>query len=241
MIRTTPTAPTRTLQSALAAAALALALASVAGTAYAGQEGESAIETWLERQAEIETWAADVVQTRRLRSLVRPLESSGQVWFARPDRFRWQLGDPPRTIAIRTPESLEILYPRLKQLERYPFGAEIDESWRQALALLEVGFPEDAELFRQRYELLSAEQLEDRWRFELQPRESGARTLISKVIIEVAADDWRLLATELAFPEGSTMRNDFSEHRLGIELEPDLFEAVVGDDWEIREPLAGNR
>jgi outer membrane lipoprotein-sorting protein len=237
MIRTTPIARFPRLGLALIVAVLT----TLAGSALQAQEGEGALETWLERQAEIETWAADVVQTRRLRSLVRPLESSGQVWFARPDRFRWQLGDPPRTIAIRTPESLEILYPRLKQLERYPFGADIDESWRQALALLEVGFPEDAELFRQRYELLSTERLEDRWRFELQPRESGARTLISKVIIEVAPDDWRLLATELAFPEGSTMRNDFSEHRLGIELEPGLFEAAVGDDWDIREPLAGNR
>jgi outer membrane lipoprotein-sorting protein len=237
MIRTTPT--TGTWKSGLALAAAALA--ALAGAALAAQEGEGALENWLERQAEIETWAADVVQTRRLRSLVRPLESSGQVWFARPDRFRWQLGDPPRTIAIRTPETLEILYPRLKQLERYPFGAEIDESWRQALALLEVGFPENADVFRQRYELLESERLEDRWRFELQPRESGARTLISKVIIEVAPEDWRLLATELAFPEGSTMRNDFSDHRLGVELDAELFEAEIGDDWEVREPLKGDR
>ena len=73
-------------------------------SAEAGTDTDSSREflnAWMDQQAKIKTWSADVVQIRNLKSLTRPLKSRGQVWFLQPNRFRWQLGDPPRTIAVR--------------------------------------------------------------------------------------------------------------------------------------------
>src|ERR671923_542334 len=77
------------------------------------------LHAWLNAQTNIRTWSANVIQTRSLKSLAQPLTASGKVWFAAPNRFRWELGDPPRTIAVRQPDQMLVIYPRLKRLEKY--------------------------------------------------------------------------------------------------------------------------
>ena len=148
--------------------------------AVKAMEDDVLLDEWLAKQAEIKTWTANVVQTRKIKSLVRPLESQGQVWFVQPNQFRWQLGNPPRTIAVRTQQELQIIYPKLKQVERYPFDNITDPAMQQALALLEVGFPTDPEYFHARYELLSVITTGEVHQVELQPKDKQARRLLSQ-------------------------------------------------------------
>lgn len=201
-------------------------------------EDDAQLDEWLANQVTIKTWTADVVQTRKIKALLRPLESRGQVWFVQPNQFRWQLGDPPRTIAVRTQQELMIAYPKLKQLERYPFDNITDPAMQQALALLEVGFPSDPERFHARYELLSVTTSGETRTFELQPKDKQARRLLVKVRMDVSSSDLTLLATELEFPDGSTMRNAFSEHRLNVELDASLFQIDAGE-YQVVQPLQG--
>lgn len=199
-------------------------------------EDDELLDQWLNKQAAINTWTADVVQTRKIKSLVRPLESQGQVWFVQPNQFRWQLGSPPRTIAVRTQQELQIIYPMLKQMERYPFDNITNPAMQQALALLEVGFPTDPEYFHARYELLSVNSTGEVRLFELQPKDEQARRLLAKVRLNVSSNDFTLLATELEFPDGSTMRNAFSNHRLNVKIDASLFQ-IDAMDYQVVEPL----
>lgn len=194
------------------------------------------LDEWLVKQVAIKTWAANVVQTRKIKSLLRPLESRGQVWFVQPNQFRWQLGDPPRTIAVRTQQELLFVYPKLKQMERYPFNNITDPAMQQALALLEVGFPSNPERFHARYELLSVTTTGGVRRFELQPKDEQARRLLNKVRLDVLTQGMILLATELEFPDGSTMRNAFSKHKLNIKIDESLFR-IEAKDYQVVEPL----
>lgn len=195
------------------------------------------LQAWLAHQAEIRTWSADVVQIRNLQSLVRPLKSRGQVWFLQPNRFRWQLGDPPRTIAVRKDDELLIIYPRLKQVERFAAGNDIDPAWKQVLALLEAGFPSDADTFFARYEIISTARFKRSWRFDLRPVVEEARRLLDRVTLEVSTLDFALLKTELAFPDGSTMTNRFVNRRLNPALDDDLFDFKIGEDYTVVNPL----
>lgn len=206
--------------------------------ASAGQDSSSEfLQAWLNQQAKIKTWSADVVQIRKLKSLVRPLKSRGQVWFSHPNRFRWQLGDPPRTIAVRKDDELLIIYPRLKQIERFARSKDIDPAWKQVLALLDVGFPSDAEAFFEQYEILSTRQTKKKWRFELRPAAETARRLLDRVWIEASKKDFSLLATELVFPDGSTMRNEFIHRRLNPDLDEALFDFEIGEGYQVVSPL----
>lgn len=210
--------------------------------ALAGTDpAEQILNSWLNRQAQVKSWSADVLQIRKLKSLVRPLESKGRVWFAQPNRFRWQLGEPPRTIATRTDRELVIVYPRLKQVERYPISAASNSAWKEAMALLDVGFPSDPEAFHSRYELVSTKRSQKGWVLELRPAAKEALRLLERVRLEVSADDFILLATELVFPDGSTMRNQFSNHRLNPELDETLFEAEIGEGYQVINPLEGHK
>jgi outer membrane lipoprotein-sorting protein len=201
---------------------------------------EEFLNQWLAQQAQVKTWSADVVQIRKLKSLVRPLKSRGQVWFEQPNRFRWQLGDPPRTIAVRKEEELLIIYPRLKQVERYSTGEEIDPAWKQVLSLLEVGFPSDAEAFFAQYELLSTKKTKKSWKFELRPAAEAARRLLDRVWVEASRRDFSLMATELVFPDGSTMRNEFIRRRLNPDLDKALFQFEIDEGYQVVNPLEKN-
>jgi len=204
----------------------------------AAEEGatQPVLDRWLEAQAKIDTWSADVKETRELKNIAHPIVNEGAVWFRKPNQFRWQLGEPPRTIAVRKGEELLIVYPMLKRVERFAIGETVNPAWRQALALLEVGFPTDAKAFHARYELLSTTRTENGWRFEVQPRAEAARELIERVRIDVSADNLELLATGLAFPDGSTLRNEFSNRKINPKLNESLFE-VDTQGYQVVNPL----
>jgi len=185
--------------------------------------GAVSLDGWLEQQARVKSWSADVLQTRKIESLRQPLSSEGRVWFLQPNLFRWELGTPPRTIAVRSGDQLVVVYPRLKRVERYNYRDQEDPSLRQALALLEVGLPSDPKAFRARYELTATNRVADRVEFELRPADEAARRLIEAIQLEVGAMDGRLLATELIFPDGSRLRNEFRNYRLDPALDSELF------------------
>lgn len=199
------------------------------------KEGRQFLETWLARQAQVHSWAADVVQTRKLRSLVRPLEARGRVWVHYPNRFRWQLGDPPRTIAVRSDNELQILYPQLRRVERYPLTDDIDPAWRQVLALLEVGFPSDPKEFYARYELADAQRQSNGWRFELRPVAEETQRLIEGVALEIARQDFTINSTALTFADGSVLRTQFDHQQVNPTLDESLFRVQVPEGFDVIE------
>ena len=102
------------------------------------------LTNWLAAQSTLKTWTADFTQTRTLKTLKQPLRSNGRLIFAAPNNFRWQLGDPAQTIAIRNSNEMSVIYPKLKRAERYPLTGAGNEPWRDALALMDAGFPTTA-------------------------------------------------------------------------------------------------
>src|SRR3974377_1221301 len=71
----------------------------------------SQLNAWLNAQTNVQTWTGDFVQTRALKSLTQPLTATGRVWFAAPNLFRWELGNPPKNIAVRGTNEMLIIYP----------------------------------------------------------------------------------------------------------------------------------
>lgn len=205
------------------AALLALAIGPVAAFAQAPNEAE--LERWLDRQTEIQHWQAQVSQTRHFKGLSQPLQARGRVWIAQPDRLRWELGEPPQTIAIRDGDTLTVHHPQLGETESFALaGDELSPAGQQAQALLAVGFPVSHDAFFAAYSLLSASEQGDHWQFLLKPRDAGTQRILDEVLLQVRADGWRLDATEFRFPDGSRMRNDFSSQRVGAAADEALFD-----------------
>ncbi|HSH96510.1 MAG TPA: outer membrane lipoprotein carrier protein LolA [Roseimicrobium sp.] len=222
------------LRSTLAAAAGLILLAASQALAA---DSAAFITTWLNVQTNVHSWSADFTQTRTLKTLNQPLTAKGRVYFVAPDRFRWELGEPAQTVAIRRPNDLLVLYPKLQRAEKYPIGADAAGPWRDALPLLEAGFPRSATELNQRFRVLSLNDLTNAQQLVLEPKAPGAKRMMPKIKLEVSNSAYQLTATELHFGDGSILRNDFSNVVTNKAVDPLLFDPVLGPDIRVVEPM----
>lgn len=202
----------------------------------AAAEPSPLVDRWLASATNLISWEAGFTQTRHLKALTRPLTSTGHVWFAAPAQFRWELGQPPQSIALRSGDELLVLAPRLKRAERYDLGAAAPGPMRDSLALLDTGFPRDAAEFHRRFEVLGIVTNETSYAFRLRPKAASARKLLPELRLEAARTDLQLTATELTFTDGSRLRNDFHDSLTNRPPEMALFTTNLDASWKISTP-----
>ena len=191
---------------------------------------------WFEVQTNLQSWSGDFTQTRFLTVLNQPLVSPGKVWVKRGE-FRWELGNPVQTIVLRTPGELLIVYPRLKQAEKYPLDAVPSGPMKDALALLDASLPRDRASMEEHFKLVSAMATNSILQMTLQPRSESARKFIGQVVIAFHTNDFLIASTEMKFADGSRLRNDFTNLVVNQPPEPKLFEVNLPADYKIEEPL----
>ncbi len=212
-------------------------LALVAGT-LSGRSADMAplFERWYATQTNLQSWSADFTQTRSLKVLAQPLVGTGKVWVT-SSRFRWEMGQPAQTIALRQPDQLFIIYPRLKRAEKYPLSGVPSGPLKDALALLDASLPRDRTAMEERFRMLSAAETNSILQMTLQPKSASARKFISEIQIGFRTNDFSIAATEMTFADGSKLRNDFTNVALNPSLDPELFEPKLPPDITVVEPL----
>ncbi len=195
------------------------------------------LDAWLAAQTNITTWTAEFVQTRWFRALNQPLVSTGRVWFARPNRYRWELGVPAQTIAVRDGQQLQVIYPRLKRVEQYSLDAIRSGPMSEALGLLDAGFPKDRADFDSRFRVRSVRSTDQAWQIELEPSSASARRMMSAIRVTLAADHFTLLANEIQLPDGSRMRSEYRGAAMNQSFPGETFAPAIGPDFTITKPL----
>ncbi len=216
-----------------------LVVAMLAFTTARAADSSPLLTNWLAAQTNLQTWSADVTQTRTLKTLTQPLVARGHLWFAAPNLFRWELGDPAQTIAVRQPGQMLVLYPRLKRAERYPLDPGTTGPLRDLLTLIEAGFPRTQAELEARFKVLAVTETGGVGELRLQPKSAAARKMMPELKIEFSVKDSQPRATELKFADGSTMRNDFTNAVLNAPLADALFKPQLPADFKVIEPMRG--
>jgi len=170
--------------------------------------------------------------------LLQPLVATGHLWFAKSNRFRWELGSPAQTIALRDEKQMWVVYPQLKRAERYPLTGSGSGEWRDMLSLLDAGFAHDRADFDSRFRILSLTQTSNSWLLVVQPRSAGARKMMRELWFGIATNDFSLAMNALVFADGSTLSNDFTNAVANPSLDEKLFEWKPPADFKVTEPLA---
>jgi outer membrane lipoprotein-sorting protein len=216
----------------------AAALVSLRCASASAQTADSSalLSAWLNSQTNIQTWSADFTQVRTLKALTQPLTATGHVWFAAPNRFHWELGHPPQTIAVRDADQLMVIYPKLKRAERYSLGGAEASEWKDTLALLDAGFPRSRAEVESRFNILSQQTANGIHTLTLQPKSESARKFMPQIKISFDTATFALHSTELQFQDGSTMENIFSNPQLNPKIDDQLFHPAV-DGYKIVEPF----
>lgn len=203
----------------------------------AAADGLPLVDSWLAAQTNIHTWSADVVQTRNLKSLVKPLSKEGRVWFAAPNLFRWELGTPAETIAVRNAAEMLVVYPRLKRAERFPLDQQNAGPFKDTLALLDAGFPRSKADIDQRFNIVSQSLSNEVCTLLLQPKSPSARRMMPELRIAFGTNDWTLRSTELKFADGSTMHSAFRNPKLNPSIAENMFNPTLEADIKVVEPM----
>jgi outer membrane lipoprotein-sorting protein len=201
----------------------------------------SAVAQWLQTQTNLQTWTAAVRQTRSFKTMAQPLVETGRVWFVAPNRFRWEIGSPAKTIAVREPDQMLVVYPKLKRAERFPLTGTEAGPWKDTLALLEAGFPRSAAELEARFKIVSEASTNGVREIGLQPRAASARRMMPLLKVSFSETDYLLRATEMSFADGSLMRNEFTEGVANPTIDPALFRPEIGPDYQVVDPTARSR
>lgn len=196
------------------------------------------LASWIEAQGRMRTWSAEFTQTRTLKALREPLRTPGRLWFAAPGQFRWELGQPAQTLALRRTNELLVVYPRLKRVERYPLGGTGREPWRDALALLDAGFPTSVAELESRFHVRGLATQGERAELTLEPRSPAATRFLSEVRLTFTRPTFALVANEMRFSDGSVLRNDFTNAVVNPALPPAWLEFDLPADFKQVEPLS---
>jgi outer membrane lipoprotein-sorting protein len=205
----------------------------LASPAQGAAESDSVLEGWLAASSNLTSFQATVVQTRHLKAFTQPLVSTGRVWFANPGRFRWELGNPTQSIALRSEDSLVVLSPRLLRAERHAVGTGTRGPAKELMELLDVGFPRDAREFKTRFDLVEVSTNLSAWVLRMRPRSSMARRMMPQLSVDLEASTLALRATELTFADGSRLRSDFSDIVTNAPLSAELFRTNLDARWKI--------
>lgn len=196
----------------------------------------SILNGWFAAQAKVKTWSADFTQIRSFKALTQPLATKGKIYYSTPDKFRWELGQPARTVAVRHDDEMFVIYPALKRAEHYPLGAGAPRQLRDMLSLLQAGLPRNQREFDSQFQINSLVETNGDWQMVLQPKSAGARQMLSELRIALATNNFSLDSTTLVFADGSMMQNNYTNAVINPSLDQNLFEWKPPPDFKVTEP-----
>lgn len=196
-------------------------------------EKDQLVTEWLSAAKTLRTWEADVLQTRHLKAFTQPLVSTGKVWFATPNQFRWKLGEPAQSLALRNGPELWVLSPKLRRAEHYQLDSLGNGPAKDLMGLLDMGFPKDESEFRRQFRVIEVSTNASKWGFRLEPQSASVKTMLPELKVEIAPGTKQLMATELILKDGSRLRNEFKELRRNSDLSAALFTTNLDATWKI--------
>lgn len=196
-------------------------------------EKDQLVTEWLSAAKSLQTWEAQVLQTRYLKAFTQPLVSTGKVWFATPNQFRWQLGEPVQSLALRTGPALWVLSPKLRRAEHYQLDSLGNGPAKDLMGLLDMGFPKDEVSFRKQFRIIEASTNSNSWSFRMEPESSSVKSMLPELKVEIAAGTKQLIATELILKDGSRLRNEFKELSRNSKISTGLFTTNLDATWKI--------
>ena len=175
------------------------------------------VKAWIAQQAGVKSLIVDIKQERHLRTVKKPLESTGRFHFVKGGAFRWQAGEPPKLVAVMSPgEEFSVIYPAKKTAEVYSKAALEREDAGQGIAFLRAGFPASLEAFLERFEVTEIRRADGWDTVEVKPAGAGSSFAVRKVVLSLNQKTHRLGAMQIHLRDGSWINNTV----LGIQENP---------------------
>ena len=174
-------------------------------------------------------FTADFTQEVDVATLGQQLKSSGQVFFKRPGKMRWEFAEPDPQIIVADGTTLWVYQPQHHQVLKAPFRAAFQSATPLSF-LFGVGkLRED----------FNASLLPDadssRIRMKLVPKQDRE---IGTLILDVDPKSYDIVEAEVTDPLGNVTRLVFTNMRRDVGLDDAKFQFVVPPGTDVVEPPA---
>ncbi|MBX3739911.1 MAG: outer membrane lipoprotein carrier protein LolA [Akkermansiaceae bacterium] len=177
------------------------------------------LDGWLERQATVSSLDAGFTQQRKLPSLKESVTTPGRISFAKPDKFRWQLGEPMQTLAVSDGTTLTLIEESEKSARQIPK----DAPQAARFSLLSGKAFESKEAFYGSFEIIETRVTAGIHQFTLKPKDRRMRSNVPWVFIDIDPVKKELRAMELEMQDKSRVRTVFENPRFNTKLPDALF------------------
>jgi outer membrane lipoprotein carrier protein len=182
--------------------------------------GETTVlDVWLERQATVSSLDSSFTQQRKLPSLKEPVTTAGRISFAKPDKFRWQLGEPMQTLAVSDGTTVTLIEEAEKSARQIPK----DAPQAARFSLLSGKAFESKEAFYQSFDIIESRVSAGIHQFTLKPKDRRMRSNVPWVFIDIDPVKKELRAMELEMQDKSRIRTVFVNPRINSKLPDSLF------------------
>ncbi len=180
---------------------------------------DATLDSWLAKQAGITSLDARFTQERKLPALKNPTSTRGRVCFVKPDRVRWQLGDPFETLAVSDGTTLTLLDASNKTARR----TSVDSPQASRFSLLSGKAFGSRETFYQAFEIVNTRITEGIHQYTLKAKDRRVRAEIPWIFIDIDPAKNELRVLEMELQDKSRLRTVFENPRFNGKLDDSLF------------------
>lgn len=179
------------------------------------------LDAWLKRQTSITSLEATFTQERKLPSLKQPTSTPGKLAMQRPDKLRWELGNPIETLAVSDGTTMTLLQASDKS------ARQVDKDSAQAKQFSFLGGSALAspDAFREAFEIIDARVTSGIHQYTLQPKERRMKANVPWVFLDIDPANNELRALELEMKDKSRIRTVFTKTKLNGKLAANTFTA----------------
>ncbi len=191
-------------------------LFALAASAFAD---DAVLNGWLERQATITSLDAGFTQERKLPSLKEPVSTPGRITFAKPDKIRWQLGEPMQTLAVSDGTTLTLI----EESEKSARQVAADSPHAARFSLLSGKAFQSKESFYEAFEIIESRVTSGIHQYTLKPKDRRMRSQVPWIFIDIDPEKKELRVLELEMQDKSRVRTFFTNPKFNTKLPDALF------------------
>ncbi len=196
-------------------------------------EARAALRAWMTASSKVKSVTADFEQLRNLRNVRRPLRKSGKLWMVKEgEKFRWQIGDPPRLMVVRGADGgmtvLDVEDRKAKVWSRQSLLEQEKEGRGQGFSsIMEAMQTPSLAEFEQRF-TLEAWKVDATnpawWDFEVSFKDRRTSLVVRRLTLAVNRTDGSLRAMTLQMRDGSSLATIIRSYTLNQAITPATFQ-----------------
>lgn len=165
------------------------------------------LDAWLGKQSTIRSLSVPFTQTRTLPSLKQPVTTPGKLVFEKPGKLRWELCDPPATLAVSDGTTFTLVDVKKQAARR--IAADSPQAAR--FSLLATDAFKDAAAFRTTFRVADQRVTNGLHQFTLQPLDAKLRSQVPWVFLTIDPATLHLRAFEIEAKDKSRIRTEFGK------------------------------